>query len=264
MSEKMLKGAARIKESWNNRAKTFDNWYKTFQGAFETYVDLELLKKYLPRNKDARILDAAGGTGRISLPLAKMGYSVTLCDISPGMLDVAKQKMLREGVLDKVEILECDIHRLYFPDDSFDFVMCWNGALEAAKELIRVAKKGGMISVFLLNKWANVIENFYEDPKAILALTESTPCYVEHHGEKYRAVSPEEAKDLFEAQGIRVLEIYAVCGWASMLDIPRKIQESRHWDEKFLKQTTDIVLKLSKEPSVKGISKHLVMYGQKM
>jgi len=51
------------------------------------------LDKYLPKNKNAKILDGAGGTGRIRLPLAKMEYSVTLCDISPGMLDVAKKKM---------------------------------------------------------------------------------------------------------------------------------------------------------------------------
>jgi len=264
MNENKLKGVGRIKESWNNHAKTYDKWYKTFEGAVENYVDLELLKKYLPKNKNARILDAAGGTGRISLPLAKMGYPVTLCDISSGMLDVAKQKMLREGVLDKVEILECDIHKLYFADESFDFVLCWDGAIEAAKELIRVTKKGGTISVFLLNKWATVIEDFYEDPEATLALTESTPCYVEHHGEKYNAVSPEEARNLFEAEGIRVLDMYAVCGWMSVLGIPRKVQKSRNWNKKFLKQTMEMVLKLSKEPSVKGISKHLVLYGERI
>jgi ubiquinone/menaquinone biosynthesis C-methylase UbiE len=53
-----------------------------------------------------------------------MGYSVTLCDISPAMLAVAKQKMLREGVIDKVKILECDIRKLHFDDESFDFMLC--------------------------------------------------------------------------------------------------------------------------------------------
>jgi ubiquinone/menaquinone biosynthesis C-methylase UbiE len=77
---------------WNKNADSYDKWYETFHGSVENCVDWELLKKYLPKDKSARILDAAGGTGRITLPLAKMGYSVTLCDISPGMLDVAKQK----------------------------------------------------------------------------------------------------------------------------------------------------------------------------
>nr|MDO8133303.1 methyltransferase domain-containing protein [Candidatus Njordarchaeum guaymaensis] len=264
MSENELKGVERIRQSWNNHARTFDKWYKTFQGAVENCVDLELLKKYLPKDKNARILDAAGGTGRISLPLVKMGYSVTLCDISTGMLDVAKQKMLREGVLDKIEILECDIRRLYFADESFDFVLCWNGAIGAARELIRVTKKGGRISIFLINKWASVINGFHEDSDSNLTSIESIPYFVKQHGERLRAFSPEEARDFFEREGIRVLDIYGVCGWLSVLGIPRKVQKARDWKERFLKQTTELVLKLSKEPSIKGMSKHLVLYGERM
>jgi len=254
----------RINKAWNNSANTFDEWYKTFEGAVENYVDWELLKKYLPKNKNAKILDAAGGTGRITLPLAKMGYSVTLCDISPRMLDVAKQKMLREGVSDKVKILKCDIRKLYFADESFDFVLCWDGAMEAAKELIRVTKKRGRISAFLINKWAFAIDNFYKDPDSTLASIDSTSCYFKHHGAECRAVSVEEAKKLFEVGGIRVLDIYAVCGWTDMLGIPEKVLNSRDWDKKLFKQTTKMVLKLSKEPSVKGMSRHLVLYGEKI
>jgi hypothetical protein len=35
------------------------------------------------------------------------------------------------------------------------------------------------------------------------------------------------------------------------------------WDEKFFKQVTEMLLRLSKEPSVKGLSRHLVRYGEK-
>jgi len=248
---------------WNNRAESFDEWYKTFRGAVDTYVDLELLKKYLPKNKNAKILDAAGGTGRITLPLARMGYSVTLCDISRSMLEVAKRKMLREGVLDRVKILECDIHKLYFSDESYDFVLCWNGAIEAKEELIRVTKKRGRISIFLVNRCRGALDLFAEEPASALALINSRSDYIYHHEEKYRAINEEEARNLFEAEGIKVLDVYAVCGWVDVLDIPEKVQNSRDWDEKFFKQTTEMVLKLSKEPSVKGMSKHLVLYGEK-
>jgi ubiquinone/menaquinone biosynthesis C-methylase UbiE len=247
---------------WN--PDTYDEWYKTFQGAVENYVDWELLKKYLPKNKNAKILDAAGGTGRITLPLAKMGYSVTLCDISPEMLDVAKQKMLKEGVLNKVKILECDVRSLRFANESFDFVLCWDGAFEATEELIRVTKKQGRISTFLHSKWEAVVSNFYKNPDSTLALIESSPSYLEGELGKYRVVSTEEARELFEAEGIRVIDIYAVCGWMDVLRIPEKVLESRDWDEKFFKQTTEMALKLSKEPSVKGMTRHLVLYGERV
>jgi len=248
----------------NNHADTYDEWYKTFRGAVDTHVDLKLLKKYLPKNKNAKILDAAGGTGRITLPVARMGYSVTLCDISSAMLDVAKKKMLGKGVINKVKILECDIRKLYFADESFDFVLCWNGALEARKELIRVTKKGGRISMFLVNRYRGAIDLFPEDPTPALELIKSRSDYIYLHEEKHRAISEEEARKLFEAEGIRVLGIYAVCGWMDVLRIPEKVLNSRDWDEKFFEQTTKMVLNLSKETSVKGMSRVLVLYGEKM
>jgi ubiquinone/menaquinone biosynthesis C-methylase UbiE len=249
---------------WNNHADTYDDWYKTFKGAVENYVDWQLLKRHLPKNKSAKILDAAGGTGRISLPLAKMGFRIVLCDISPKMLFVAKQKMLREEVLGKVEILECDIRNLDFADEVFDFVLCWDGAIEAVKELVRVTKKGGRISMFLVNRLRGAIDTFPQDPVSALALVKSHSEYVYNHQEKQRAVTEEEARQLLEAEGIRVMDVYAVCGWMNILGIPEKVLNSRDWNEKFFKQTTEIVLELSKQLAVKGLAKHLVLYGEKM
>jgi len=253
-----------IRNRWDERARRYDQWYETLGGAVEHYVDWELLKAYLPPNREAKILDAAGGTGRITLPLVKMGYSVTLCDISPGMLDVARRKLLREGLLDRVEILECDVRQLRFPDERFDFVLCWNGMMEAARELIRVTKRGGRISVFLVNRCRGAIDLFAEDPGSALALIASRSDHVCDDEERYRAVSPEEATKLFEAEGIRVFEIYAVCGWMGVLRIPNEVRESSHWDEESFSQVTEMLLRLSKEPSVKGMSRHLVLYGEKI
>ena len=253
-----------IRKRWDEHAKRYDKYEETFRGAVGHHTDLELLKGYLPKNRDAKILDAAGGTGRITLPLAKMGYSVTLCDISTAMLNVARQKLLREGILNKVQISECDVHKLRFADETFDFVLCWDGMIEAAKELIRVTKKEGKISIFLMNKYGAAISKFREDPDSALALLRSKSSYVYEKEEKYVAVSVEEARGLFEREGVKVIEIYAVRGMLEYLSIPEKIQKSRSWDEKFFNQVTEILLRLSKEPSVKGLSKHLVLYGEKM
>lgn len=253
-----------IREEWNERAKRYDAYYETFQGAIEHYVDWELLRGYLPKTRGARILDAAGGTGRITLPLAKMGYQVTLCDISPGMLEVARQKLRRQKLLDRVEILECDACRLHFPDESFDFVLCWGGPSEAVKELIRVTKAGGRLSVFLVSRCRGAIDLFSEDPVSALMLVQSRSDYLYDEGVRYRAVSPEEARGLFEAEGIRVLALYALCGWMDVLHIPQELRQSSKWDEGFFNQVAEMVLKLSREPSVKGMSRHLVLYGEKV
>jgi demethylmenaquinone methyltransferase/2-methoxy-6-polyprenyl-1,4-benzoquinol methylase len=106
-----------------------------------------VITECLPENRAARILDAGGGTGIVTLPLAKMGYSVTLCDLSPGQLRVAEDKLRKKGLLEKVEIKEADIAALPFPDEFFDLVLCVRGpislatdSLKAAGELTRVMK----------------------------------------------------------------------------------------------------------------------------
>jgi ubiquinone/menaquinone biosynthesis C-methylase UbiE len=264
MKERSSGDSARAAKKWNPHATGYDDWYESFEGAVEHYVDWQLLKGCLPRNKDAKILDAAGGTGRITLPLARMGYSVTLCDISPAMLDVARWKLVKETVSDKVIILECDVSNLQFADESFDFVLCWDGMVEAAKELVRVTKKGGRLSIFLANKWRRAIDRFSEDPASTLALIEPRSDHIYHDEEKQRGLSPDEAREFFEAEGIRVVDIYAVCGWLDLLPIPREVLKSRSWDGELFRQVTEMVLRLSKEPSVKGMSRHLVLYGEKM
>jgi ubiquinone/menaquinone biosynthesis C-methylase UbiE len=259
-SEDIGSDRRRLKE----RAERYDQWCETFRGAVGHYVDWHLLRGFLPQNRDAKILDAAGGTGRITLPLAKMGYSVTLCDISPEMLNVAKKKLLREGLLNKVEILECDVATLRFADESFDFVIFWDGMIDAAKELIRVTKSGGKISIFLVNRPRAAISKFRDNPYSALALLRSESNYFYEGEEKYTAVSIEEARQFFENEGIKIIDIYAVYGMLEILSIPEKILESRSWDERFFRQVTEMLLTLSREPSVKGLSRHLVLYGEKI
>ena len=247
---------------WDCRADGYDEYYKTFEGAVEHYLDLELLRKYLPKNKSAKILDAAGGTGRITLPLVKMGYSVTLCDISPRMLDIVRQKLLKEGLLGKVKIQECDVCNLPFDDECFDFILCWGGGIKAVKELVRVTKKKGIISMCVANRHGTAIGKFREDPEHALALLTSKSDYDYYEDEKYRVVSEKEARDLLEREGIKIIEIYGY-DIRELLSIPENVLESRDWDEKFFRQTVEMMLRLADVPSVRGTSRHFALYGEK-
>jgi ubiquinone/menaquinone biosynthesis C-methylase UbiE len=199
------------------------------------------------------------------LPLAKIGYSVTLCDISPGMLAVARRKLQKHKLLNRVEIASCDVRKLRFSDESFDFVLCWDGmseAAKAAKELIRVTKKGGRISIFLMNRVGAAIRRFSEDPDSALALLRSERDYV--YEEKHIAVNVDESRQLFEKEGIKVIDVFAVCGMLRFLSIPEKVRISRKWSKKLFRQTTETLLRLSKEASAKGLSRHLVLYGERI
>jgi ubiquinone/menaquinone biosynthesis C-methylase UbiE len=262
--EQRFGDADRVRKRWDKHARRFDAWYARFEGVVEHAVDWQLLSRYLPRNRKARILDAAGGTGRITLPLAKLGYSVTLCDISPGMLAVAREKLVRAAVRDRVDLVECDVRALRFRDESFDFVLCWDGTSEALKELIRVTKRGGRVSLFLVNRCGAAINEFRQNPAAALGLLRSESSIVSHHDEKHLALSVEEVRTRFEREGIKVLGIHAVCGMLKWLAVPARVRDARQWDEGFLEQVVEMLVRLSDEPSTKGLSKHLVVYGERL
>lgn len=122
------------------------------------------LKKYLP--KKGLILDAGGGPGRYTIELAKLGYDMVLLDFVPELLQIAKRKIKREKVHNKVkQIVEGSIEDLsMFKSETFDAVLCLGGALnhlvdkkrrrKAASELVRVAKQGAPIFVSVIGRLA--------------------------------------------------------------------------------------------------------------
>ena len=73
---------------------------------------------------DARnVLDIATGTGDLAIMFAKEAIDkITGLDISPGMLEVGKQKIKDQGLEDKVEMILGDSERLPFKDGTFDAI----------------------------------------------------------------------------------------------------------------------------------------------
>jgi SAM-dependent methyltransferase len=69
-----------------------------------------------------RLLDAACGTGKSFMPFRERGYSVTGCDISPEMLEVARAKA------PDVELFAADIRELE-EIGEFDLITCLDDAV---------------------------------------------------------------------------------------------------------------------------------------
>ena len=47
--------------------------------------------------RGTRLLDVACGTGKSFLPMLERGYTVTACDLSPGMVELAREKAVGSG-----------------------------------------------------------------------------------------------------------------------------------------------------------------------
>jgi SAM-dependent methyltransferase len=97
------------------------------------------------------ILDVATGTGNVAIPAALSGASVTGLDLTPRLLEVARERAAEAGV--EVSFIEGDAEELPFDSDSFDRVTSCFGVMFAprqelaAGELARVARPGATIVV---------------------------------------------------------------------------------------------------------------------
>ena len=107
-----------------------------------------------PPKSDApfALLDVAGGTGDISFRAARKagaGFHATVCDINGDMLEVGRQRALKQYLEDKVSFVEGNAEKLAFPDRSFDAYTIAFGIRNvpqielALAEAYRVLKHGG-------------------------------------------------------------------------------------------------------------------------
>ena len=60
-----------------------------YDGMNTSMDDLQFYKRWLPKNKDARILELCCGIGRLTLPIAKDGYDISGVDYTASMLHQA-------------------------------------------------------------------------------------------------------------------------------------------------------------------------------
>ncbi|BAO77250.1 class I SAM-dependent methyltransferase [Winogradskyella sp. PG-2] len=90
-----------------------------YDGMNTNLNDLQFYKRWLPKNKDARILELCCGTGRLTLPIAKDGYAICGVDYTASMLEQAKAKAAEEKL--DIKYIEADIRTLDLPD-KYDLI----------------------------------------------------------------------------------------------------------------------------------------------
>ncbi len=96
-----------------------------------------------------RFLDVASGSGALSIPAARLGAQVLATDQSPVMLDLLKQRAIKEGL--NIETRVMDGHALELDDNSFDMagsqfgVMVFPDMPKGISEMARVVRPGGRV-----------------------------------------------------------------------------------------------------------------------
>ncbi len=203
------------------------NIYGTPKGEVRAAVlwrDLSQAMAQLPKGP-LRILDAGGGFGFFSQKLAKLGHSVTLCDISSEMLALGKAQI---EAYEKSSGETLDISLIHAPIQSltqetlgqFDLILChavaeWlSDAKQTLGDLTGLLKPDGLFSLMFYNKEAmrfhSLISGNFDyvaadfKVKKKVGLTPSYPLYIQD----VRKWVEDWQMELVSESGVRVIHDY--------------------------------------------------------
>jgi ubiquinone/menaquinone biosynthesis C-methylase UbiE len=135
---------ARRRRAWDKQATGYDKQI----GWWERKLLGQDNRAWAGERANGDVLEVAIGTG-LNIPFYDAGLKVTGVDLSPAMLDVARERAVD---LDRdVDLLEGDAHHLAFDDESFDTLVCTLSLCnipdldQAVSEMRRVLRRGGRL-----------------------------------------------------------------------------------------------------------------------
>ncbi len=147
-------------QSWFD--KFFDDLYgQVLGGQFEpasTMRQARLVKRLLRLRRGQCVLDCPCGFGRVTIPLARLGLTVTGADFQPSYLARARRRARKEGLA--VEFVGSDMRALPFRN-RFDAVVNWFGSfgyfddagnLATARAALAALRPGGRFLIDGINK----------------------------------------------------------------------------------------------------------------
>ncbi len=222
------------------------------------------LKRLLPREAGAAIVDLGCGTGEWGLRCLRSGYRVTFVDLSQGMLARARDRLAREQPGREAEFLCADVADLRaLPSETFALAIAQGDPLSftsrpkrAIREMHRILAPGGVVLASVDNRCA-AYEHYLErgDLAGLQKLhrTGATEWLARDRGERFpiHAFLPGELRRGFESAGFEVLDVAGKLA----LDLRRhpKLLE----DPATFRRCLAIEIECRREPAFLGRAAHL-------
>jgi len=246
-----------------------------FKLEFERTKDI--LARLLP-SAPARVIDVGGAAGTYSAWLTERGYDVHLIDAAPRLVAKARE---RNATLATpiASIAVGDARSLVEPDGSAAVVMIMgplyhlpssSDRLTALREAHRVLASPGIVVAAGISRYASALDGLSRkvlDP-AFLRIRDRDLIDGQHRNPtdtlNYFTTAyfhrPEDLRAELEQAGFSQVEVMGVEGVAWMFaDF-----ESRWADEALRQDILDVARTLEAEPSIVGVSAHLLGIGRKL
>ncbi len=247
-------------------------------GKLEGERTRELLERFLPP-VPARILDVGGGPGAHACWLAKLGYEVHLLDIVPMHVELAEKASRAQPEAPLASAAVGDARSLHWEDECADAVLLLGPMYHLTEkqdrslclnEAFRVLRKGGTLMAVGVSRFASTLDalrcGFLADPRFVSIIeqdlkdgqhrnpTEKPEYFMDtffHH--------PDGLKEEVEEAGFQVHGVYGIEGPGWLLHDFDKWWAREEHREHLLK----IARTLETEPSLLGVSAHLIAVGAK-
>ncbi len=249
-------------------------------GAVEFELTTRAIARHLPAN--SRVLDLGGGPGRYTVHLARLGHRVTLADLVPELLEVARSEIEAAGVranVDEVVAVDaCNLER--WSGAVFDGVLCLGPfyhltdperRARAAREIARVIRPGGVLFaafmprlLFLLRAISVPEERHHlRDAEFVRRVLEEGVFENDAPGrfDVGYGARPEEVIPFFETHGFEPLTLMATEGVAPL--VYRELGEMAETDPESYAAALDIFEMTAADPSVLGTAGHLLYVGRR-
>ncbi len=164
----------------SNEYKVGDLIYdaKIYDGMNTGQADLQFYRRWMPQDKNSRILEFCCGTGRLTLPIARDGYDISGVDYTASMLEQAKAKASEAGL--EIRFIEADIRTLdlqekydliFIPFNSIHHLYQNEDLFKALSVVKNHLKEGGLFLLDCFNPDIRYIVEGEKGPEEIAKYT---------------------------------------------------------------------------------------------
>ena len=186
------------------------------------------------------------------------------------MIRHASERVKKRGMSDQVTAYHaldiCDMHPL--SDEGFDLVLALGVPLtlcsdprRAVEECYRVTRPGGHVVCDASNRFRTALDLARENDLTQLAGVLDTVRITRQTGLTQHHFMPQELASLFQAKGMEILHLAAVCPF---FEFPTtKEHVSILDDEETFKTVQDVFRRYSEDPNVIALSSRLLIVAQK-
>lgn len=258
----------------------FDEWGRLDREPIEFTINWHYMKSYLPSS--GHVLDNGAGPGKYAMALAQMGYHVTLSDLTPKLVDQAKEKAIELGLADMFKGFHAlnATHLEGIPSETYDASLMLGplyhlqqeeDRIAAVKELHRVTKNEGIVFVAFQSRMRMLLTSLlfpqaWKPNDNMAAIQHFKEQGIFNHTDEGRFTGSyyfnvEEIKPFMESHGFETLDLIGSSNIGSLLSKEQK----QYWIDRGENEAfIEFLIQIARDPSVLGVSSHLLYIGRKM